>query len=341
MTNDLTITKQNAKLALAKSKKLIDLTNKILYDKDENCPRLKYFLPNTLSRMQQLASDSKQPVIILVNNSISHKSVLTIFIKRLHNPFKQSLLIIDTQFLWFLLKEKFEESNQIICTIEESSQYDLSSYDEVLLFGNYTLDVLLVFKEKTKNLSFTTNDAENTRYFPSNLVYEDDESYLPVYEIFDFAKQFLPHNSEYNNQYLVDKCQQINSGADKPYQFEVDSFEEELDILFQIFDENPIDNIVIYLPYGNSIKEYDLSVDKYHKLISKRYKCTRYYSGVVLQKLCSIVITTFDAIKYFDFDIVIVPQLYKASDVLSGNTLFEAMCSSRNQLFTIVRKRNG
>jgi hypothetical protein len=341
MSDNFTTINHNAKQALENSKKLIDLTSKILsIENTEVCAKFEFYLPTILTRIQTRASHSYKSIIIVVDNFFVLKYSLQCFIHRLIGK-KNSLLIIESKFLCFIIKQKLNTDKQNVCTLDESSQYDLKSYDEVLLFGNYTLDTLLALKDKTNNLSLTTNRVDNIRYFPNNVVFEDDEIYLPAYEIFDFARQFLPDDSTYNNQILLEKCKQKNSGADKPYQFVVDNFQEEIDILFDIFDENITDNITIYLPYGNSAKEYDLTVEKYYKAISKKYNCTKYYDGIELQNICNIIVTTFDAIKYLDFDVVIIPQFQKVLGTITGDTLFEAMCSAKNQLYTIDRKSNG
>lgn len=177
--------------------------------------------------------------------------------------------------------------------------------------------------------------AQYINYFPDNKIFQLDELDLPPFEIFDFARQFVPNNLQWENKDFLNKLQQKNSGADKPFVYEVNSFAEEIEIISEIIDENPVNNIAILLPFGKDENNFHLSVEKYYQILRKNTFVTKYYSGITIFKLSNIIVTTFDDIKYVDFEIVIIPKFNKIKEIVDNEKIFISMCSGKNQLYLI------
>lgn len=81
-------------------------------------PKFQFCLPRegNLTRIQLRAIDNKVPISIFVYNPFSKKMALICFIKRLLNlkyVNKKGLLIVESEFLKFIIKEKLEDSQSV------------------------------------------------------------------------------------------------------------------------------------------------------------------------------------------------------------------------------------
>jgi len=330
MDKSLVSTNQNAKVALSKSKYLLNLTNTIL-DKKPSGSKFQFYLPANahLTRNQRVAINCQTPISIFVYDIFANKMALDCFIERLQQATnKKVLFVAESEFLRFNLKETLQKYDCIYSLEEVRKKVHTEIYDEILVYDNYDIEALVYLKKKCINLSFLVVNDEYLKYFPDNKVFIFDKIFLLSYEIFNFAIQFTPNDSK-----LLDNLKQRNSGADKPSLWLSHIFEEEIKIILgTIIEENPLDNIAIVLPYGENEKSYHLSVQKYFKALSKEYSCSKYYNGIKLKKLYHLVITTYDDVKFVDFDIVILPEFDKVKKILDGETIFNAICSAKNQL---------
>lgn len=337
---DLITTNQNAKSTLQKVKKHLNLTNKILEKKLGGC-RFQFWLPTygSLTRIQQRAIDSKEPIFI-TSNPLIQNDVLSVFLKRLINLTvvnKKGLLITNSELLQFFLKAKLENNApSFICSLEEAIKIDNQLYDEILLFDICTdIKTLKQLQQISHNISISTSQCEENimGQFPNLKKFDFDESFPAPYEIFNFARQFLPSDSNYNDVNFLEHLKIRNSGVNKPVCYETDSFEKEIGIILNtIFEENPTDNIIVCLPYGKNKNNNNLSVEKYFKALSKKYFCSKYYEGIKINKLYNVVITTYNDIKYIESDILILPQFEKVKNIVDNETIFNAIYSVKNEL---------
>ena len=328
----LVITNQSAKVALNKSKSLVDLTNTIL-DNKYSGSKFQFYLPieTDLARIQRRAIDSLEPISITTYNTFAKKMALLCFVMRLQKlkySSKKALIIVESEFLRFVLKEKVH-NNDCICSIKEVRD---KLNDEILVCDDYDTQTFLYLRDRSDCLSLINNDEISRMYFSNNNRFEFDEIFLPVYEIYRFAIQFVPNNDRANDVTLLQRLQRKNSGSDKPFVWIENDLSGILESIVLIIDENPIDNIGIILPYVSDIENHNLSVEKYYKSISKEYACSKYYDGIKLKKLYNIVITTYDDAKLIDFHIVILPQFDKVKEIVDYETIFNTICSAENQL---------
>ena len=317
------------KTHLETTKSLFNITKNILDDK--NSYKYQFLLPSSLSRIEQRAVDSHRPVILYRGNIFLEKAAFYCLIKRSTRNNK-CLFIVDDGLLYEILKRRFQNERPLFCKSKDIHIQEFSLYDEIILFCDLSLKELLNMKSKNKNISFLTNKKEYIDYFPDNEIFELDEVILPSFEIFDFVRQFVPNNLRWNNKDFLNRLEQRNSGADKPIVYEVNSFEEEIGIINDIIDENPFTNIVILLPFAKDEDNFDLSVEKYYQILRKNNSLTKYYLGINVFKLSNIIVTTFDDIKYIDFDIVVIPQFNKIKEIVNNEKIFISICSAKNQL---------
>lgn len=331
--NKSTTINQNVKSALIKSKNLLDVTKTILNNK--NYIKYQFFLPAYLTRVEQRAVDSKQVIILYYENIFSKRQALLCLIKRSCQRKNKILLIIDSELLYKMLKEKFADKEIIICKSKDIVNQEFSLFDEIVILYDLNLENLLDMKSKNKNISFFTNKNEYISYFSENDIFQLDELKLPPFEIFDFARQFVLDNLQWNNKDFLNRLQEKNSGADKPIVYEVNSFEEEIEIINEIIDESPVNNIVILLPFGKDENNFDLSVEKYYQTLQKNIFVTKYYSGVTVFNLSNIIITTFDDIKYIECNIMIIPKFNIIKEIVDNEKIFISICSIKNQLHLI------
>lgn len=331
--NQLTTIIQNSKSALIKSKKLLDATKTILNNK--NYIKYQFWIPATFTRVEQGAINSQKAIILYCENIFLERRALLCLITRNCNLKNKILFILDSELLYKILKEKFADKEIIICKSKDINNQDFSLFDEIVILYDLNLENLLDMKSKNKNISFFTNKKEYINYFPDNKIFQLDELDLPPFEIFDFARQFVPNNLQWENKDFLNRLQQKNSGADKPFVYEVNSFAEEIEIISEIIDENPVNNIAILLPFGKDENNFHLSVEKYYQILRKNTFVTKYYSGITIFKLSNIIVTTFDDIKYVDFEIVIIPKFNKIKEIVDNEKIFISMCSGKNQLYLI------
>ncbi len=338
MANDLIVINQNSKIALEKTKNLLKKTNMILKKKSGGS-KFQFWLPSIVSRLETKAINSRHPVMLI---AFSLRRSLSIFIARIRNLAcigKKNIMVTESNFLKFVVQEKIENNTFIICNIDEVKiQNSSEMYDEIFIYDNYDIATLITLKNKYPSLSLVNYDNYSWNKYAekifedTNKFINDETTFLFSYEIYDFAKELLSENSQFNNLSFLENLKKENLGTDQLYIYEDVSFENVLKVIQEILDYCPTDNIGILLPYGKDEDNYDLSVEKYHKEISEQYHCTKYYTGIKLKTLYNIILTTYDEAMYIDFDILILPQFDKVKQTLNHDTVFSAICSTEREL---------
>jgi len=96
----LVITNQSAKVALSKSKSLVDLTNNIL-DNKYSGSKFQSYLPvdSDLTRTQRRAINSLEPISIITYNTFGKKMALLCFVMRLQT-FQINFVLRDTYYIY-------------------------------------------------------------------------------------------------------------------------------------------------------------------------------------------------------------------------------------------------
>lgn len=362
---ELILINKNSEVLLNKSKNLLDITSKIL-DKKTGGVKYQFCLPtdSSLTREQLSAIHKNNPVLIISESYIMNLICLLKIAQCSICREKKVLFICSSDLTKFLLQEKLSNTskNSFITKKELETVYGINDkniintilnlkakdikYDEIFVDEgqDLSLNTYKILKELTPSLSISadnapqinnrkeaTNEEKITELFPSLIKYELDEIYRSAYELYKFAIQFIPYNEKANNEILLDRLKKKNSGADKPFVYEIQTLKDEIESINDI-DINPTDNIVIALPYEDGKNNYDLSVDKYHKELSKILYCSKYYEGIEIKKLYHVVITTFENVKYLNPDCLILPQFDLSRSIVENEKIFDAITSTKNQI---------
>ena len=127
-------------------------------------------------------------------------------------------------------------------------------------------------------------------------------NYRNTYQIYNFARQFVPGNLRANDEIVLEKLKNNQSNLPEIYIVDSDNLKfERLNLLLN----NTNGNIAVLLP---TLRQ----VDYYHKKIEDfGLECSKYHSEMkdVPKDLKSILITTFKSAKGLEFDAVILPYI--------------------------------
>jgi DNA helicase IV len=134
-------------------------------------------------------------------------------------------------------------------------------------------------------------------------------NYRNTYQIYNFARHFVPGNIRANNPQTLSALRRYRNNGDLP---EVLQFNGESDMqsrLKTIIENYKGFNIGVLFPYRSQ-------VENYHSIISNfGFECSKYYAEMseaekskTESDLKSILVTTFISAKGMEFDIVIMPE---------------------------------
>ncbi len=134
-------------------------------------------------------------------------------------------------------------------------------------------------------------------------------NYRNTYQIYNFARHFVPDNKRANNTQTLLALRRYRNNGDLP---EVLKFNVESDMqsrLKTIIENYKGFNIGVLFPFKNQ-------VESYHSIISGfGFECSKYYAEMseaekskTENDLKSILVTTFISAKGMEFDIVIMPE---------------------------------
>jgi superfamily I DNA/RNA helicase len=307
--------------------------------------KFQFWLPTNLNRKQKRAVDSSDP-IFLTGVPGSGKTVVSIY--RLKNS-KNGILFTYGKLLRKTIEEKVEDNTKKVvnihrwhwdltyCKIEQNLndnniQNTISrfknqgiSYDEIIVDEGQDLfpNSYKLFQAISTKLSVSADEAQQVmskkdgsseqdikNILPNLKHFELDQIYRSSYEIYNFARQFVSYNKRANNPNLLERLKRENSGGDKPYLYILPNYNSSFEVMMDIIDDNPTDNIGILCP---KISEVD---DCYNNLKKEYEDISIYHSNYrdVPDILHNVIITTLKSAKGIEFDIVILPQVQNMQD---------------------------
>ncbi len=329
--------------------------------------KFQFWLPtlNKLTRIQKRAIESKKP-IFLTGVPGTGKTVVSIF--RLLNS-ENGILFTYGKLLRKTIEEKVDDESKQIVNIHRW-HYDLTEkfleknlsdenidntieilqskgigYDEILVDEGQDLlpNSYKLFKKISQSVSVSADEAQKVNNpadasneedilekLPNLRKIELDAIFRSSYELYDFSRQFVPNNARANDANLLEKLKDENSGADKPFIYLVDSLSDSNEVILDIVDDNPTDNIGI-------LCEKIVCVDEHTKYLEKEeYEVSSYHSGYkdVPDELHNIIITTFKSAKGIEFDIVIMPYFQDAREEVNTE-YFVGVTRAKTQVFMI------
>jgi len=250
-------------------------------------------------------------------------------------------------------RQKFLEDNladkNISKTISKIKAKNIS-FDEILVDEGQDLspNSYKLFKSIAKNISVSADEAQQINnkenasnekdilnMLPNLERYELDEIFRSAYELYNFARQFVPYNARINNKNMIERLKEKNSGADKPFIYVVKNSSDSYEIIHDIIDDNPTDNIGILCEdiasvkaCANSLKnDYEVSI--YHSDLSKQEK-----EKLFSNDLNNIIITTLKSAKGIEFDIVIIHEFQNAAKD-KAKEYFVGVTRAKTQVYLI------
>lgn len=270
----------------------------------------------SIKRLQNASTNGKKAIIFtygkLLRKTIEEKleNNPNMPVDNIHNWMWKSQKNGQKQYLDIMTK------NENLASTVQLLKSQGITYDEILVDEGQDLSInaYKIFREITESLSISadnaqqinnreeaTNEEEILKVFPNLERFELDQVFRSAYEIYRFAIQFVPYNARANDDTLLERLKQKNSGADKPFVWLANDLDSVYDTIKEIIDENPTDNIGILF-------EKTLYADDAEKRLSQDYEVSKYHNQEVIpSQLKNIIITTFKSAKGIEFDIVIIP----------------------------------
>jgi len=333
-------------------------------------PNFQFRLPirDDLTRLQRLAIDDDKP-IFTTGVPGSGKTVVAIYrIARLKNrsrlfTYTRMLTVaingsvnehlrdasnrVSSVYEWFarncnLRLTDYIESKELLT--EKLIDYNIS-FSELIFDEAQDLPITLynAFKEICNNISIGADNAQKVflgsteedlrKIFCLNNPHELDENHRNTYEIFNFARHFVPENERAQNANML-QLLNLKRRGDKPTIFTFKNIHDIFETFKDIIKDNIGGNIGVLLLHTNEVKTY-------YNIIRNELKfdCSYYYSGMptsdrdsVERNLKSILVTTFKSAKGMEFDTVIIPELQMIDDEFKTQ-YFVGCTRARGNLF--------
>ncbi len=163
--------------------------------------------------------------------------------------------------------------------------------------------------------------------------HELDENFRNSFEIFNFAKEFVPNNARAHDEDLLRKL--VRDSAEKPYVYVNETLDQTKVMINKILDSNRGANIGILLPNV-------LLLDTYYNAIKIEHECSIYYNALnetqklkTEQDLQNILVTTLKSAKGMEFDIVIMLGFEQTRNV-KVNQYFVGATRAKSKLFLLA-----
>lgn len=301
----------------------------------------------SLTRVQRLAVDDDNPIITtgvpgsgktvvaiyrlarLQNNSklFTYTRMLTVAIKGAVNTNIQNVSHkVGSVYEWFgstckiRLSEIIGDESEIKTVLDDNN----ISFDEIIFDEGQDLPISLyrAIKDHSNRISIGADNAQQvfsngsdedeiTEVFSDNNKHELDQNHRNTFEIFNFARHFVPENDRAQNEEMLDRLRTARRG-DEPLILVYNSFPDMKNKLKEIISENIGGNIGILIPHRDDVK-------KYYDIIKKEYniECSYFFNGMdksdqseTERNLQNVLITTFKSAKGMEFDTVILPELH-------------------------------
>ncbi|RLA08292.1 MAG: hypothetical protein DRQ51_03210 [Gammaproteobacteria bacterium] len=309
-------------------------------------PEFKFNLPNgaDLSRSQMKAINSERP-IFLTGVPGSGKTVVSVY--RIKESKNKTALFTYGKLLRFAIEKTVADDTKEIHNIHRwfydttgiwLSRINDNNYDHCQksltdkfkdedkyngIFVDEGQDFKPIFfkllDKITGNLSVSADDAQQVyrdrgteqqilEILPNLYKIELTENYRNGYEIYNFARQFVPNNPRANDKNMLEKLKQNQKNSDIPTIYVENELNDTFDTVANILKDNKGYNIGI-------LCDNILSVETYAKKIPDEHETTIYTSeNNQINNLQNIIITTFKSAKGLEFDIVIMPHFQRLNE---------------------------
>lgn len=309
-------------------------------------PKFQFWLPTNLTRIQQRAVDSKEPIFL---SGVPGTGKTVVSIKRLQNASansKKGIIFTYGKLLKKTIEEKLQnnqsmpvdnihnwmwtaqqngyEQNFKSFTSDENLQSSIAklksrgiNYDEILVDEGQDLSIntYKILRELTQNLSISADNAQQINNRENATREEGILQLFPSLKKIELDEVF---RSAYELYRFAIQFVPNNARANDPALLErlknknsgADKpyvyLEKNLNNVYQTVQE-----IIDENPTDNIgiLFEKIINVDEFAKKLSQNYELSTYHSiqKIVPSELKNIIITTFKSAKGIEFDIVIIP----------------------------------
>jgi len=327
--------------------------------------KFKFKLPKKLTRKQERAIDSRKPIFLTGVPGSGKTVVATMRLKNSKNGilFTYGKLLskaIETQVNdsskrvtnihgWYydIIKEYMDESltEQTLEHITTQLKSRNIAFQEIIIDEGQDI-ITVAYKLLTSlsdRISVGADDAQKISYNECSTEdeilsiisdvkkIELDENFRNSYNIFNFARQFVPHNPRANDENMLEKLQK--ESGEIPIVYTINGRKEAMKVTKKIINANPTDNIGILCKNITVVNEYaqtlenDFEISVYH------------YQLKVPQKLNNILVTTVFSAKGMEFDIVIIPDFSNMKDK-DREIYFVASTRAKTELYLLCENND-
>lgn len=183
---------------------------------------------------------------------------------------------------------------------DEGQDLHIPIYDAFSKIGKVSIGA----DEAQQLYDVSTTEAKILNILPDLEEYHLSENYRNSFEIFNFAKEFVPNNARANDKIMLERLKK-NSSL-KPQIYVSDTFNDTKELIKKVLDANKGSNIAILVPSKHLVNEY-------YKVIKDDYECSQYHSGLSEEEknetennLQNILVTTFKSAKGMEFQTVMM-----------------------------------
>jgi len=206
-------------------------------------------------------------------------------------------------------------------------------------------DFYNAIKSIAQRISIGTDDAQQLydvdvdtatlqRIFPGNINNTLTRNFRNRYNIYNFARQFIPENPQANDPMLLQRLRNERPGG--IVEVHIKSLEDDINALLVTIIENKGEgNIGILLStkvqvdnYSQILEEQEISHSKYHSGLFWRDK------RKIENNLQNILVTTYKSAKGLEFDTVIMPELENFDDQ-DSNQYYVGASRAKSSLYLI------
>lgn len=198
----------------------------------------------------------------------------------------------------------------------------LSSFDEILIDEGQDFEARIyqAFLTKCKQMTVGADNAQKVhdRGIFLNAIRQELEktravisvpleyNYRNTFEIYNFARYFMPDNERANNQIKLDLMPR--GTGNMPVVVQVLSDEEKFNRLKVILEDAGDRNVAILLYKQGEVNYY------HQKITQMGLNSTKWYHGHQPSNIENILITTYKSAKGLEFQVVIMPDMHAAMD---------------------------
>ena len=267
---------------------------------------------------------------VSISNSIEHLGMKKESVQSIHRWFYEETGEWLDRYNHNALKleEKIKHISYNEFIFDEGQDQHIAIYDAFSKIG----DVSIGADDAQQLYDVSTTEAKILESLPYLEEYELTINYRNSFEIFNFAKEFVPHNLRANDSILLERLAK-NNGM-KPQLYIAPTFNDTKELIKKILNNqnNKGKNIAILVP-----SQY--LVDTYHDAIKNDFESSRYHSSLskdIKEKtendLQNILVTTFKSAKGMEFDIVMMLGFEQTKEK-ARNQYFVGATRAKTKLF--------